>query len=106
MHDTSLGAVSLLIGVCNRQPLADDKGVHCDVESEGSLRQIPALRKKNHIRHIHWDESAKQIKAQRLLGQCSINIAGRGVKVKMSYYGRSHGRIETENDIRTTVVVS
>ena len=44
--------------VCNRQPLADDKGVHREVESEGSLRQSSAPRNTNHIRHIHWDEAA------------------------------------------------
>ena len=28
------------MGVCNRQPLAKSKGVHCEVESEGSWRQM------------------------------------------------------------------
>ena len=46
--------------------LAEDKGVHREVESEGSRRQNSAPRNTNHIRHIRWDEATKQVKVQRL----------------------------------------
>jgi len=37
------------MGVCSRQPLAKGKGVHREVESEGSSRQSPAPRNTNRI---------------------------------------------------------
>lgn len=43
-----------VMGVCSCQPLADGKGVHCEVESEGSLMQNSDLRNTNNIRHILW----------------------------------------------------
>jgi len=46
------------MGVCSHQPLAEGKGVHREVESEGSWRQSSAPRNTNHIRHIRWDEIA------------------------------------------------
>ena len=57
------------MGVCNRQPLADGKGVRHEAESEGSWRQSSAPRNTNHIRHTHRDETAKQVKVQRLHGR-------------------------------------
>jgi hypothetical protein len=41
-----------LMGVGSYQALAQGKGVHCEVESERSRRQIPELRNTNDIRHI------------------------------------------------------
>jgi hypothetical protein len=78
------------MGVCNRQPLAEDKGVHCEVESEGSWKQNSALRNTNHIRHNRWDEATKQAKVQRLHRQRDVNLkAGRqvwrGHGVKVNY---------------------
>ena len=64
------------MGVCNRQPLAEDKGVHREVESEGSRKQSSALRNTNHIRHTRWDEATRQVEIQRLHGQRSVNMAG------------------------------
>ena len=40
------------MGVGSYQPLAEGKGVHCEVESEGSRKQNPELRNTNNIRHI------------------------------------------------------
>jgi len=54
------------MGVYSRQPLAKGKGVHREVEPEGSWRQISALRDTNRIRHIRRDEIAKQIEVQWL----------------------------------------
>lgn len=39
------------MGVCNRQSLAQGKGVHYEVESEGSCEQNSTLRNTNYIRH-------------------------------------------------------
>ena len=82
--------------VCNRQPLAKSKGVHCEVESEGSLRQNSALRNTNLIRHNRWDETATQVEVQRLHGHRDVNEAGKWSESGLSYHGRSHGRVETE----------
>ena len=65
------------MGVCNRQPLAEDKGVHREVESERSRRQSSALRNTNHIRHNRLDKAATQAKVQRLHGRRDVNMAGR-----------------------------
>lgn len=53
-----------VMGVCNYQPLAYGKGAHCEVGSEGSRRQNPDPRNTNNIRHIRWDEFAKQNEVQ------------------------------------------
>ena len=65
------------MGVCNRQPLVEDKGVHREVESEGSRRQSSALRNTNHIRHNRLDKAAKQVKVQRLHRRRDVYMAGR-----------------------------
>lgn len=82
------------MGVCNRQPLAKSKGVHCEVESEGSWRQNSALRNTNLIRHIRQGETAKQVEAQRLHGCRSVNEAGTWSESRLPYHGRSHRRAE------------
>jgi len=64
------------MGVCNRQPLAEDKGVHREVESEGSWKQNSAPRNTNHIRHYRWDKATTQAKVQRLHEQRDVNMAG------------------------------
>jgi hypothetical protein len=88
------------MGVCNRQPLAEGKGVHREVESEGSRRQNSAPRNTNRIRHIRWDEIARQIEVQRLHGHRSVNTAGVWSESMLPYHGRSHGRAETEYEVR------
>ena len=82
--------------VCSRQPLADGKGVHREVESEESRRQTSAPRNMNHIRHIRWDKIAKQIEVLRLHGHRSVNVAGTWRESYQLYHGRSHGHAETE----------
>lgn len=93
------------MGACSRQPLAQGKGVYREVESEGSRRQTLAPRNTNHIRHIRWDELAKQSEIQRLHGHRSVNVAGTWGKSYQPYRGRSHGRVETEYEARITIVV-
>ena len=46
------------------QALAKGKGVHREVESEGSLQQSSAPRNTNIIRHSMWDEFARQNEIQ------------------------------------------
>ncbi|MCH7415009.1 hypothetical protein MM213_16025 [Belliella sp. R4-6] len=86
------------MGVCNRQPLAKSKDVHCELESEGSWRQNSALRNTNLIRHIQWewDKTTKQVKIQRLHGRWNVNEAGTWSESELSYHGRSHGSMDTE----------
>lgn len=62
-HGIQLGGESPLWG-SNLQPLVEDKGVHREVESEGSPRQISGLKHMKFIRQITTDKSAKQDKIQ------------------------------------------
>ena len=76
--------------VCNRQPLVEGKGVHCEMGSEGSRRQNSAPRNTNRIRHNRWDELAQQSEVQRLHGHRNVNTAGipifgTGYGVKVCY---------------------
>jgi len=52
--------VRVLCGARSWQPLAKGKGVHREVKSEGSQRQIRALRNTNRIRRLQPDELARQ----------------------------------------------
>ena len=88
------------MGVCNRQPLAEGKGVHPEVESEGSSRQISAPRNTNRIRHTQWDELARQSEIQRLHGHWGVNTAGTWRESMLPYHGRSHERAETAYEVR------
>ena len=90
-----------VMGVCSCQPLADGKGVHCEVESEGSLMQNSDLRNTNNIRHILWDEFAKQNEVQKLHGHKSVYVAGTWNESYLSYHGRSHERVETKYEARS-----
>lgn len=84
------------MGVCNRQLLVEGKGVHREMESEGSRRQNSAPRNTNRIRHNRWDELAKQSEVQRLHGHRNVNTAGIWSESMLPYRGRSHGHAETE----------
>ena len=82
------------MGACSCQPLAKDKGVHREMESEGSRRQISGPRNTNSIRHNRWDELAKQSEVQKLHGHRGVNAAGRWKESYLPYRGRSHGHAE------------
>jgi hypothetical protein len=56
------------MGVYSCQPLVESKGVHREVESEGSLRQNSEPRNTNMIRHPYMDKFAKQNEVQKLHG--------------------------------------
>ena len=88
------------MGVCSDQPLAKGKGVHREVESEGSRRQSSGPRNTNSIRHEAWDETARRVEVQKLHGHASVNAAGIWSEGEVSYRGRSHGRVETEYETR------
>lgn len=95
------------MGVCNRQPLAKSKGVHREVESEGSWRQSSGPRNTNIIRQKSLGEFAIHNKAPRLHGSGTVNNAGRWNESLLSYRGRSHRRVETEvrNAVETRFAV-
>ena len=50
--------------VGNDQVQAKGKGVHREVESEGSLRHKSGLRNTNRIRHFEVGKTAKQVKPE------------------------------------------
>ena len=88
------------MGVCSCQPLANSKGVHWEVESEGSRRQSSDPRNTNIIRHIRLDEFARQNEIPKLHGNRSVNDAGTWDEGYLSYHGRSHRRAETKYEAR------
>ena len=62
------------VGIC--EPLAKDKGVHGDVESEGSPRQILGLRYTNHIRGLYFRTSLQnKTKSKIFPDGIEINVA-------------------------------
>lgn len=84
------------MGVCSNQPLAQGKGVHREVESEGSQRQSSDLRDTNTIRRKTWGKTAIQVEALKLHGHVSVNGAGTWNESESSYRGRPHGQVKTE----------
>jgi hypothetical protein len=63
------------MGAGSCQPLAKSKGVHREVESEGSWRQSPEPRNTNCIRHNQQDEVAIQTEVRKLPGCWNVNAA-------------------------------
>ena len=88
------------MGVCSCQPLAKSKGVHREVESEGSWRQSSDPRNTNIIRHIRSDKFAKQSEVLKLHGDRGVNDAGTRDEGYSSYHGRSRRRDETKYESR------
>jgi hypothetical protein len=93
------------MGVGSYQPLAEGKGVHCEVGSEGSRRQSPEPRNTNCIRHFHQDEIAIQIEVRKLSGWWSVNAVVTWDEGDYVYRRRPDGREETEYESRQTIVV-
>ena len=83
-------------GILYSQPLAKSKGVHREVESEGSWRQSSDPRYTNIIRHIRWDEFALQNEIQKLHRRRSVNDAGTWNEGYSTFRGRSHRRVKTK----------
>ncbi|GHT76898.1 hypothetical protein AGMMS50262_16470 [Bacteroidia bacterium] len=63
------------MGAGSSQPLAQGKGVHRELESEGSRRQSSEPMNTNDIRHIRLDEFAEQNEVLLLPGNRSVNVA-------------------------------
>ena len=69
--------------------LANGKGVHCEVESEGSRRQKPAPTNRNYIRRIVVGDAAIQAKARYCTEQRDVNIEARWAESAYTYPERS-----------------
>jgi hypothetical protein len=79
------------------QPLAKSKGVHREVESEGSWRQSSDPRNTNIIRRIsHRVRLQNKSKPKSYPDVENVNGAGTWNERESSYRGRSHGQAETE----------
>ena len=76
--------------------IAKGKGVHREVEFEGSRRQTSGLTNRNHMRHCRLGKVAEQTKAQNYPEAYGVDVADRWKERLRSYPGRSHGRAETE----------
>lgn len=59
------------------------------------------LRNTNNIRHILWDEFAKQNEIQKLHGHKGVNVTGTWNESYLPYHGRSHERVETGKETRS-----
>jgi hypothetical protein len=64
------------MGVGSDQPLAEGKGVICEVNLKESEKQIPGLRNTNiNIKPKSQDEFAKQYEIRKLSGCDKVNDA-------------------------------
>jgi len=84
------------VRVDSAKHIAKGKGVHREVESEGSRRRTSGLTNRNHIRRRKLGKAAKQAKAQNYPEGCGVNVADGWKERLRSYPGRSRQRAETE----------
>ena len=82
------------VQVDSAEHIAEGKGVHREVESEGSRRQTSGLTNRNHIRRCRLGKVAQQTEALNYPEAYGVNVAGRWEERLRSYPGRSHGRAE------------
>jgi len=89
------------MGAGSCQPLAKRKGVHREVESEGSvMSKIPA-RGTRIVSGIRSGMSLRyKTKSDKLHGRGDVNAAGIWEESYASYRGRSHGRRERICEMR------
>lgn len=89
------------MGAGSCQPLAKRKGVHCEVESEGSaMSKVPA-RGTRIVSGIQSGMSLPdKTKSNKLHGHEDVNTAGTWDEGYVAYRGRPHGREETEYESR------
>jgi hypothetical protein len=89
------------MGAGGCQPLAKRKGVHREVESEGSVMSKVPARGTRIVLDIRSGISLpNKMKSNKLHGHGDVNTAGRWDEGYASYRGRSHGRAETEYEAR------
>jgi hypothetical protein len=95
------------MGAGRCQPLAKGKGVHREVESEGSRRQSSAPRNTNIIRHKRGTSLLFKAKSNKRHGHGTVNDVGTWNESDSSYRGRSHGRVElkSRNAVETRFTV-
>ena len=79
---------------------AKDKGVHREVESEGSRRQISGLTNRNHIRLQLRIRLHHKPKSNNYSELTVVNVADIWRERNVWYQGRSRQRMETEYEIR------
>ncbi len=83
--------------------IAKGKGVHREVESEGSRRQTSGLTDRNHIRHDRMGKAASKAEARKLIRNpmvCMWQIDGRKEPVLTREVSWTH-----ENAVETRFVM-
>ena len=75
---------------------AKDKGVHREVESEGSRRQISGLTNRNHIRLLLRIRLHHKPKSNNYSELTVVNVADIWRERNVWYQGRSRQQVETE----------
>ncbi len=89
------------MGAGSCQPLVKLKGVHREVESEGSVMSKVLARGTRTTSGIGSGTSLlNKTKSNKLHGRGDVNVAGIWDESYASYRGRSHGRVETEYEAR------
>ena len=89
------------MGASSCQPLAKRKGVHREVESEGSVKSKVPARGTRIVLGIRSGKSLHyKTKSNKLHGHEDVNTAGIWDEGYASYRGRSHGRVEVEDETR------
>jgi hypothetical protein len=89
------------MGAGSCQPLAKRKGVHREVESEGSVMSKVPTRGTRIVLGIRSGISLhNKMKSNKLHGHGDVDTTGRWDEGYASYRGRSHGRVETEYEAR------
>ena len=89
------------MGACSCQPLAKHKGVHREVESEGSVRsKVPARGTRTTYGIRSGTSLLSKTKPNKLHGHADVDAAGVWDEGYASYRGRSHGRVKVESETR------
>jgi len=89
------------MGAGSCQPLAKRKGVHREVESEGSVMSKVPARGTRIVSGIRSGMSLLyKTKSNKLHGRGDVNTAGIWDESYASYRGRSHGRMERISEMR------
>lgn len=89
------------MGAGSCQPLAKRKGVHREVESEGSVMSKVPARGTRIVSGIRSGISLQcKTKSNKLHGHEDVNAAGIWDESYASYRGRSHGRMERLSEMR------
>jgi hypothetical protein len=89
------------MGAGSCQPLAKRKGVHREVESEGSvMSKVPARGIRIVLGILSGMSLSYKTKSNKLHRHGDVDAAGIWDESYASYHGRSHGRIERICEMR------